>query len=69
MDQQPLSAAELSPAPRSSQLLRVMGLGIAFAIAVGNTVGVGILRLPGEIAAALGDPSLIFRATCRAHSF
>jgi APA family basic amino acid/polyamine antiporter len=48
----------VTPGPGSAQLQRVVGLGISLAIAVGGTVGVGILRLPGPIAAALGDVPL-----------
>ena len=40
-------------------LSRILGLGFSIALAFGGTVGVGILRLPGTVAAALGDPSLI----------
>ena len=43
-------------------LTRVLGLGFSVALAFGNTVGVGILRLPGEVAAALGDVKLIVLA-------
>ncbi len=40
-------------------LRRILGLGFGLAIAFGGTVGVGILRLPGTLAAALGDARLI----------
>jgi basic amino acid/polyamine antiporter, APA family len=40
-------------------LRRILGLGFGLAIAFGCTVGVGILRLPGMVAAALGDRTLI----------
>jgi APA family basic amino acid/polyamine antiporter len=40
-------------------LLRILGLGFGLAIAFGGTVGVGILRLPGTVAMALGDSRLI----------
>ncbi len=40
-------------------LLRILGLGFGLAIAFGGTVGVGILRLPGTVAQALGDSRLI----------
>ena len=49
-------ANEQTPA---ASLSRILGLGFGIALAFGSTVGVGILRLPGEVAAALGDPSLI----------
>jgi amino acid transporter len=40
-------------------LLAILGLSFCLALAFGSTVGVGILRLPGTVAAALGDPTLI----------
>ena len=46
-----------SPADRPLQ--RILGLGFGLALAFGSTVGVGILRLPGTLAAALGDSRLV----------
>ncbi len=43
-------------------LLRILGLGFGLAFAFGSIVGVGILRLPGIVAASLGDPTLIMLA-------
>jgi APA family basic amino acid/polyamine antiporter len=43
----------------SASLSRILGLGFSIALAFGGTVGVGILRLPGEVAAALRDVPLI----------
>jgi APA family basic amino acid/polyamine antiporter len=40
-------------------LRRILGLGFGLAMVFGGTVGVGILRLPGTLAAALGDSKLI----------
>ncbi len=40
-------------------LHRILGLGFGLALVFGNTVGVGILRLPGTLAAALGDAHLV----------
>ena len=40
-------------------LRRILGLGFGLAMVFGGTVGVGILRLPGTLAAALGDARLI----------
>src|SRR5579863_4562934 len=40
-------------------LRRILGLGFGLAMVFGGTVGTGILRLPGTLAAALGDPRLI----------
>jgi amino acid transporter len=45
--------------PSRSQLVRILGLGFGVAVIFGGTVGVGILRLPGEIAGRLGSPGLI----------
>ena len=50
---------EAARAPGSGQLLRVLGGVFGLAIAVGATVGGGILRTPGEIAAALPSAALI----------
>jgi basic amino acid/polyamine antiporter, APA family len=43
-------------------LRRLLGMGFGVALAFGTMVGVGILRLPGTVAAALGDPTLIMLA-------
>ena len=40
-------------------LRRILGLGFGLAMVFGGTVGVGILRLPGTLAQALGDSRLI----------
>jgi APA family basic amino acid/polyamine antiporter len=53
----------VSNGPRTgAQLSRILGVGFGLAVGFGNTVGVGILRLPGEVAAALGDAPLIVMA-------
>jgi basic amino acid/polyamine antiporter, APA family len=44
---------------QTASLSRILGLGFSIALAFGGTVGVGILRLPGEVAAALGSASLV----------
>jgi APA family basic amino acid/polyamine antiporter len=44
--------------PRT-QLLRILGAGFGLAAVVGGTVGVGILHLPGTVAAELGNFWLI----------
>jgi len=41
------------------QLRRILGLGFGLAFAFGTMVGVGILRLPGMVAASVGSPALI----------
>jgi APA family basic amino acid/polyamine antiporter len=38
--------------------LRVLGVAFGVAVAIGNTIGSGILRTPGEIAALLPSPAL-----------
>ena len=40
----------------SSSLLRVLGLSFGLAVIVGNTIGGGILRTPGDIASLLPSP-------------
>ncbi|KAA6439626.1 APC family permease [Dyadobacter flavalbus] len=46
------------PAARN-ELFKILGVGFGIAVTVGGTVGTGILRKPGPIAAQLGDPWLI----------
>ncbi|PLK46146.1 APC family permease [Emticicia sp. TH156] len=41
------------------ELLKLLGVGFGIAVTIGGTIGTGILRKPGPIAANLGDPSLI----------
>ncbi len=45
-------------------LRRILGLGFGLAFAFGTMVGVGILRLPGVVAAAAGTPTLIIICWC-----
>ena len=45
-------------ARRSGRLLQVLGLGFGLAVAIGNTIGAGILRTPGDVAGHLPDPAL-----------
>ncbi|QRR02866.1 APC family permease [Dyadobacter sandarakinus] len=42
-----------------NELLKILGVGFGIAVTLGGTVGTGILRKPGPIAAALGEPWLI----------
>jgi len=46
------------PQRRRGRLLQILGLGFGLAVIVGNTIGVGILRTPGEVAAQLPDRGL-----------
>jgi basic amino acid/polyamine antiporter, APA family len=39
-------------------LLRVLGVGFGLAVTIGNTIGAGIFRAPGEVARQLPDPWL-----------
>ncbi|MGD0505337.1 MAG: APC family permease [Steroidobacteraceae bacterium] len=48
-----------SAASNVRPLRRILGLGFGLAMVFGGTVGVGILRLPGTLAAALGNPHAI----------
>ena len=53
------------PSPASAApggLLRVLGVGFGLAGAVGGTIGAGILRTPGLVAAALGTAPLVLGA-------
>lgn len=42
------------------QLLRVLGVAFGWAVTVGNTIGAGILRAPGEVAAAAPNHAVFF---------
>ncbi len=42
-----------------NQLLKLLGIGFGIAVTVGGTIGTGILRKPGPIAAVIGDPVMI----------
>jgi len=46
-------------APQRTTLLRVLGLFFGIAVSIGCTLGVGILRQPGPVAAYLREPWLI----------
>src|SRR5687767_13891615 len=43
---------------RHGRLLRVLGVGFGLAVTIGNTIGAGIFRAPGEVARHLPDPWL-----------
>lgn len=51
----PPSSAAAATAP-SRGLLKVLGVVFGLAMIVGNTIGSGILRTPGDVAARLPDP-------------
>jgi APA family basic amino acid/polyamine antiporter len=54
-----LRSPALRTRPGAPGLIRVLGFGLSIALAFGGCVGTGILRLPGTVAQALGDPTLI----------
>jgi APA family basic amino acid/polyamine antiporter len=45
-------------AKHHGRLLRVLGLGFGLAVIIGNTIGAGIFRAPGQIAEQLPHPGL-----------
>ena len=48
-----------APAPaKRGHLLRILGFGFGVAVIVGNTIGVGILRTPGDVATHLPSKTL-----------
>jgi APA family basic amino acid/polyamine antiporter len=47
---------------RRGRLLRVLGIGFGLAVTIGNTIGAGIFRAPGEVARQLPDPWLFLAA-------
>jgi len=47
------STADSPTAARRGRLLKVLGVGFGLAVIVGNTIGAGIFRAPGEIAGHL----------------
>jgi hypothetical protein len=58
----PISKIEHSGTRSKGHLLRILGVGFGVAVIVGNTIGSGILLTPGEVAAHLRNPWLIFAA-------
>jgi basic amino acid/polyamine antiporter, APA family len=42
-----------------NELFKILGVGFGIAVTIGGTIGTGILRKPGPIAAQLGEPWLI----------
>jgi APA family basic amino acid/polyamine antiporter len=43
---------------KRGRLLRVLGVGFGLAVIIGNTIGAGIFRAPGEIAKQVPNPWL-----------
>jgi len=58
------STAEPAPSNRRrkdhGKLLQILGVGFGIAVAVGNSIGAGIVRTPGDIAARLPNHWLFF---------
>lgn len=50
--------AEQPAIPSRGRLLQVLGVGFGLAVIIGNTIGAGILRTPGEVALRLPTISL-----------
>lgn len=48
-----MSSADVLPERRRGRLLRVLGVSFGLAVAIGNTIGAGILEAPGQVAAEL----------------
>jgi basic amino acid/polyamine antiporter, APA family len=57
-----ISVKEFIGFGRLRQQDRILGVGFGIAVGVGNTIGTGILRTPGEVASYLGSASLVFAA-------
>jgi len=53
---------EPTPGQKSGRLLRVLGVGFGLAVIIGNTIGAGIFRAPGEIATQLPNHWLFLAA-------
>src|SRR5438034_850663 len=51
-----------SPSFSKERLLRILGVTFGVAVGVGGTIGIGILRIPGSVAAHLGHSGLIMAA-------
>src|SRR5258708_3738163 len=50
---------QTASASTSRGLLRILGVGFGLAVIVGSTLGIGILRTPGLVAAQLSSPAMI----------
>ncbi|MFL5615478.1 MAG: APC family permease [Gemmatimonadaceae bacterium] len=53
----PSTLSALNPLP-SNRLLSILGVTFGLAVAIGNTIGAGILRTPGDVASLLQTPWL-----------
>lgn len=59
---EPVVAPQVISAARRGKLLQVLGVSFGIAVLVGNTIIVGILRTPGEVAARLPSEPLFIGA-------
>ena len=59
-----MASIDETPAPHGvrGHLLRVLGLGFGLAVVIGGTVGSGIMRNPGVVAAGFPDPLWVLLA-------
>lgn len=57
---QPVIEASLPADRQRGRLLRFLGVGFGLAVIIGNTIGAGIFRTPGVMAAELPNPLLFF---------
>jgi len=57
---QPVAEVSLNVDRQRGRLLRVLGVGFGLAVIIGNTIGAGIFRTPGVVAAELPNPWLFF---------
>src|SRR5437016_12717789 len=48
-----------SPSLSKERLLRILGVTFGLAVGIGGTIGIGILRIPGSVAAQLGHWRLL----------
>jgi APA family basic amino acid/polyamine antiporter len=58
----PVDTTIAAPAEQRRGLLRVLGVTFGLAVTIGNTIGAGILRAPGEVAAQLPSTGLYLAA-------
>ena len=52
----------MSTAPSGGRLLQLLGVGFGVAVTIGTTIGAGIFRAPGEVAAQLPTTPLFLAA-------
>lgn len=55
---QSLQSDKQQSSSHNGTLLRVLGVGFGLAVTIGGTIGMGILRTPGEVATQLPTPAL-----------